>query len=103
MEQGLFGLGGSEFFLIALFALLLFGPDKIPQMARTVGKFMREFNKYKDMMESTVRAEVYKAEWQSEPAEGKPAAEAPPEEPQPPAAPASASWAADEDDEEEEE
>jgi Tat protein translocase TatB subunit len=58
-----FSLGGSEILLIAILALLLFGPDKIPQMARTVGKFMREFNKYRDIMESTVRAEIYKDEW----------------------------------------
>jgi sec-independent protein translocase protein TatB len=58
-----FSLGGSEVLLIAIFALVLFGPDKIPQMARTVGKFMREFNKYRDIMESTVRAEIYKDEW----------------------------------------
>jgi Tat protein translocase TatB subunit len=58
-----FSLGGSEILLIVVFALLLFGPDKIPQMARTVGKFMREFNKYRDIMESTVRAEIYKDEW----------------------------------------
>jgi Tat protein translocase TatB subunit len=58
-----FSLGGSELLLIAVFALLLFGPDKIPQMARTVGKLMREFNKYRDIMESTVRAEIYKDEW----------------------------------------
>jgi TatA/E family protein of Tat protein translocase len=58
-----FSLGGTEILLIAGIALLLFGPDKIPQMARTVGRFMREFNKYKDIMESTVRAEIYKEDW----------------------------------------
>jgi sec-independent protein translocase protein TatB len=58
-----FSLGGSEILIVAVLALLLFGPDKIPQMARTVGRFMREFNKYKDIMESTVRAEIYKEEW----------------------------------------
>jgi Tat protein translocase TatB subunit len=57
-----FSLGGSELLIIAVVALLLFGPDKIPQMARTVGRFMREFNKYKDIMESTVRAEIYRAD-----------------------------------------
>jgi Tat protein translocase TatB subunit len=58
-----FSLGGSELLLIAIVALLLFGPDKLPQMARTFGRFMREFNKYKDIMESTVRAEIYNEEW----------------------------------------
>lgn len=62
----MFSLGGGEIFLIAAAALLLFGPEKIPQMARTIGKFMREFNKYRDIMESTVRAEIYKDEWNKE-------------------------------------
>lgn len=62
----MFSLGGSELLLIAIVALLLFGPDKVPQMARTFGRFMREFNKYKDIMESTVRAEIYKDEWTKE-------------------------------------
>jgi Sec-independent protein translocase protein TatA len=43
-------------------ALLLFGPDKIPQLARTIGRFTREFNKYKDIMESTIRMEISRAE-----------------------------------------
>jgi Tat protein translocase TatB subunit len=57
-----FSLGGSELLLIAVVALLLFGPDKVPQMARALGRFMREFNKYRDIMESTVRAEIYRAD-----------------------------------------
>jgi len=58
-----FSLGGTEILIVVVVALLLFGPDKIPQMARTIGRFMREFNKYKDIMESTVRAEIYRDEW----------------------------------------
>jgi TatA/E family protein of Tat protein translocase len=57
-----FTLGGSEFLIIVVIALLLFGPDKIPQLARTVGRFTREFNKYKDIMESTIRMEIAQAE-----------------------------------------
>jgi TatA/E family protein of Tat protein translocase len=58
-----FSLSGGKILLVIVIALLLFGPDKIPQMARMVGRFMREFNKYKDLMDSTVRAEIYKADW----------------------------------------
>ena len=58
----MFNFSGQEFFIIAIFALLLFGPDKIPQLARTIGRFTREFNKYKSIMESTLNAEIYKAE-----------------------------------------
>jgi TatA/E family protein of Tat protein translocase len=57
-----FSLGGAELLIVVLVALLLFGPDKIPQMARTIGRFTREFNKYKDIMESTVRMEIARAE-----------------------------------------
>jgi TatA/E family protein of Tat protein translocase len=57
-----FSLGGNEFLIIVVVALLLFGPDKIPQLARTVGRFTREFNKYKGIMESTIRMEISQAE-----------------------------------------
>lgn len=58
----MFSFGGSEFLIVVVVALLLFGPDKIPQLARTIGRFTREFNKYKSIMESTLNAEIYKAE-----------------------------------------
>jgi len=57
-----FTLGGSEILIVVVLALLLFGPDKIPQLARTIGRFTKEFNKYKDIMESTIRMEISRAE-----------------------------------------
>ena len=59
----MFSLSSGKIILVVVIALLLFGPDKIPQMARMMGRFMREFSKYKDLMDSTVRAEIYKADW----------------------------------------
>jgi len=58
----LFGIGGWEFILIAVLALLLFGPDKLPQFARTLGRFMRDFKRYQDLMESTIRGEIFAAD-----------------------------------------
>lgn len=58
----MFGIGGSELIIIAFVVLLLFGPDKLPEMARTIGRFMREFKRYQAMMESTFKAEMYLAE-----------------------------------------
>lgn len=37
------GLGGGEIFLIILVVLLIFGGKKIPELARGLGKGIREF------------------------------------------------------------
>lgn len=76
----MFGIGGTELLIIAVFALLIFGPDKLPQLARTVGRFAREFRRYQDMMESTIRAEIDRADSPRETGE-TPATTAPPEPP----------------------
>ena len=39
----MFGLGYSEIILILLLALLLFGGKKLPELARGLGKGLREF------------------------------------------------------------
>ena len=55
----MFGIGSWEFLVIIVLALLLFGPDKLPDFARTVGRFMRDFRRYQAMMESTIKMEVF--------------------------------------------
>lgn len=65
----MFGIGGFEFALIAVVILLLFGPDKIPEIARTISKFMREFKRYQAMMESMMKLEMYNMD--SSPAEDR--------------------------------
>ena len=53
----LFGLpGGSEWILILLAILLLFGGRKIPELMRGIGKGIREFNNAKN----SVKSEIYK-------------------------------------------
>lgn len=37
--------GPAEMLIIAVFALLVFGPQRLPEIARQVGKAMREFKK----------------------------------------------------------
>ncbi|RYF88114.1 MAG: twin-arginine translocase TatA/TatE family subunit [Chitinophagaceae bacterium] len=46
--------GGSEWILIVLIILLLFGGKKIPELMRGIGRGMREFNDAK----STVKSEI---------------------------------------------
>jgi Tat protein translocase TatB subunit len=54
-----FGIGGTELVIIAVVAFLFFGPDKLPEVARTVGKFMRQFKQIQDEVTSTIRSEMY--------------------------------------------
>ncbi|CAN5563122.1 hypothetical protein BH20ACT10_BH20ACT10_02440 [soil metagenome] len=46
------GVGGSEIIIIGLLFLLIFGPSKLPQMARDIGKFVgqarRSIDEFKD-------------------------------------------------------
>lgn len=44
----MFGIGGAELLVIFLFALLFIGPKKLPELARGLGKGIREFQKAKD-------------------------------------------------------
>lgn len=39
----MFGIGGQELLLILLLALIILGPKKLPEMAKTIGKAMGNF------------------------------------------------------------
>ena len=58
------GLGGSEIMLIMLVILLLFGAKRIPELARGMGKGIREFKdatkEIKTEIESSVKDETPK-------------------------------------------
>ena len=43
-----FGIGGQELILIGLLFLVIFGPSKLPQMARDLGKFVTEARRSMD-------------------------------------------------------
>ena len=55
-------IGGSEFLLIAVLALLLFGPRKLPQIGRSIGRALAEFrgatNEFKSSLEREVELET---------------------------------------------
>jgi sec-independent protein translocase protein TatB len=53
-----FGISGTELFIIALFAIIVFGPDKLPALGRTVGRFMKEFKKVQDDVETMIKKEM---------------------------------------------
>ncbi len=51
-------LGMQELILIGVIALIIFGPRKLPQIARTIGKTMAEFRKATNEFKSTWEKEV---------------------------------------------
>jgi TatA/E family protein of Tat protein translocase len=51
----MFNLGPFELVAIFVVALLVFGPDKIPEMGKQVGKALREFRKFQESMQGQVR------------------------------------------------
>jgi sec-independent protein translocase protein TatB len=51
-------IGTSELLMIGLIALIIFGPRKLPQMIRTIGKTMAEFRRTTDDFKSTWQKEV---------------------------------------------
>ncbi len=55
-------LSFSEIFFISLLALLMFGPKKIPEIARTLGKFMAEFKKASAHFQGQFHDEIRKLE-----------------------------------------
>lgn len=55
----MFGIGGFELFLIILFGFLVFGPDKLPEIAKTLGMAINKFKKAKEEMDGVIREEVF--------------------------------------------
>ena len=44
----MFGVGPQEMVIIGLLLLIVFGPSKLPSMARDVGRFVNQARRYKD-------------------------------------------------------
>ena len=55
----MFGIGSTELLIIGVFAFIIFGPDKVPELARTVGKFWKQFTQTREDMEKMIRLEMY--------------------------------------------
>ncbi|HVO12144.1 MAG TPA: twin-arginine translocase TatA/TatE family subunit [Vicinamibacteria bacterium] len=51
-------LGGPELFLIFVVALIVFGPRKLPEIGKSLGKMMAEFRKASNDFRSTIESEV---------------------------------------------
>ena len=54
----MFGIGEGELAIIVVFGFLLFGPDKLPQMGRTIGRAIRQFRETREKMTAVVQSEI---------------------------------------------
>jgi sec-independent protein translocase protein TatA len=59
-------LGGQEIIFIALLALLLFGPKKLPELGRLIGKALTEYRRATSELKSTFDREMRNLERETE-------------------------------------
>jgi sec-independent protein translocase protein TatA len=55
-------IGPMELILIFVVALLVFGPKKLPEIGRSVGKAIREFKKTSEEIKSRIEEEIEASE-----------------------------------------
>ena len=62
----MFNIGPGELMVILLLALILLGPEKLPEVARSVGKGMKELRRASEDLRQTVEQELYKVDVEAE-------------------------------------
>ena len=65
----MFDIGLQEMLVIGVLALLVFGPSKLPELGRMVGRAMREFRRASEEFRSTVETNLHLNDLDSPPPE----------------------------------
>jgi sec-independent protein translocase protein TatB len=74
----MFGVGFQELLIVVVIALIIFGPRRLPQMARDLGHFVSEARRAVDDFREEISAEEVN---EDQPNEDQPGVEEPMEEP----------------------
>lgn len=54
----MFGLGFSEILVLGVIALIFLGPEQLPELARTIGRFMNELKRSTDSITEDIKSQV---------------------------------------------
>ncbi|MEA3466034.1 MAG: twin-arginine translocase TatA/TatE family subunit [Thermodesulfobacteriota bacterium] len=63
----MFGIGMPELLVILVIAVVFIGPAKLPDVARALGRGMREFRRATDDLKNTINLEAHVASPQQQP------------------------------------
>jgi Tat protein translocase TatB subunit len=64
--MNMFGIGFPELIVIMVVALIVVGPSKLPELAKSLGKAFNEFRRMADEVKETLEEEVLKEEEKKE-------------------------------------
>ena len=69
--RAVFGIGEGELALILIFAFMIFGPDKLPGMGRTLGRALRQFKNAQEGFTQVVQTNIVDPAAEAMGADGK--------------------------------
>lgn len=58
----MFGIGLPELILLAIIALIVLGPEKLPQIARVLGRSLNEIRRATEEVRGSIQKELYEVE-----------------------------------------